>query len=164
MTKAEGSPVEVTGAWLLSVLDGGGWREAEAIEAERAAAGVSARALTTARGRLVRDGRVEKRKAGRGAWSYRMVERVPPPEPAPAPEAADPAPDPEPAARLLRGSGAIRPDGPGAGGHAGAGSGATPRAGGGGPGDPGGGLRVHARRGVPGAFAGEARRGCVGSG
>lgn len=101
MTKAEGSPVEVAGAWLRSVLDGGGWREAKAIEAERAAAGISARALTTARGRLVRDGRVEKRKAGRGAWSYRLVERVPPPEPAPAPEAADPEPDPEPAGRLL---------------------------------------------------------------
>lgn len=82
MTKPEGSPVEAAGAWLVSVLDGGGWREAEAIEAERAAAGVSARALITARGRLVRDGRVEKRKAGRGAWSYRLVGRPAPEAPA----------------------------------------------------------------------------------
>ena len=67
MTKPDGSPVEAAGAWLLSVLDGGGWAEAEAIEAEREAAGVSARALTTARGRLVQDGRIEKHKAGRGA-------------------------------------------------------------------------------------------------
>ena len=77
MTKADGSPVEAAGAWLLSVLDGGGWAEAEAIEAEREAAGVSARALTTARGRLVQDGRIEKHKAGRGAWRYRLAGRVP---------------------------------------------------------------------------------------
>ena len=77
MTKLDGSPVEAAGAWLLSMLDGGGWTEAEAVEAAREAAGVSARALTTARGRLVKDGRVEKRKAGRGAWSYRLVGRVP---------------------------------------------------------------------------------------
>ena len=57
----------------------------------REAAGVSARALTTARGRLVEEGRVEKRKAGRGAWSYRLVGRAPGPRPAPEPEAA-PAP------------------------------------------------------------------------
>ena len=93
MTKADGSPVEAAGAWLLSVLDGGGWAEAEAIEAEREAAGVSARALTTARARLVRDGRVEKHKAGRGAWSYRLAERVP--ESGPAPESLAPEPGPE---------------------------------------------------------------------
>ena len=85
MTKADGSPVEAAGAWLLSVLDGGGWAEAEAIEAEREAAGVSARALTTARGRLVQDGRIEKHKAGRGAWRYRLAGRVPESGPAPAP-------------------------------------------------------------------------------
>ena len=67
--------------------------EAEAIEAEREAAGVSARALTTARGRLVQDGRIEKRKAGRGAWRYRLAERVP--ESGPAPESLAPAPSPE---------------------------------------------------------------------
>ena len=77
MTKLDGSPVEAAGAWLLSMLDGGGWTEAEAVEAAREAAGVSARALTTARGRLVKDGRVEKRKAGRGAWCYRLAGRVP---------------------------------------------------------------------------------------
>ena len=93
MTKADGSPVEAAGAWLLSVLDGGGWAEAEAIEAEREAAGVSARALTTARGRLVQDGRIEKHKAGRGAWRYRLAERVP--ESGPAPESLAPAPGPE---------------------------------------------------------------------
>ena len=87
MTKPGGSPVEAAGAWLLSVLDGGGWAEAEAIEAAREAAGVSARALTTARGRLVRDGRIEKHKAGRGAWSYRLAGRVP--------ESLAPAPGPE---------------------------------------------------------------------
>ena len=85
MTKPDGSPVEAAGAWLLSVLDGGGWAEAEAIEAEREAAGVSARALTTARGRLVQDGRIEKHKAGRGAWRYRLAGRVPESGPAPAP-------------------------------------------------------------------------------
>ena len=88
MTKADGSPVEAAGAWLLSVLDGGGWAEAEAIEAEREAAGVSARALTTARGRLVQDGRIEKHKAGRGAWRYRLAGRVP--ESGPAPESLAP--------------------------------------------------------------------------
>ena len=77
MTEMDGSPVEAAGAWLLSMLDGGGWTEAEAVEAAREAAGVSARALTTARGRLVKDGRVEKRKAGRGAWCYRLAGRVP---------------------------------------------------------------------------------------
>ena len=77
MTKLDGSPVEAASAWLLSMLDGGGWTEAEAVEAAREAAGVSARALTTARGRLVKDGRVEKRKAGRGAWCYRLAGRVP---------------------------------------------------------------------------------------
>ena len=82
------SPGEVAQAWLLSKLDGGGWMEAEALEAAREAAGVSARALTTARGRLVEEGRVEKRKAGRGAWSYRLVGRAPGPGPAPEPEAA----------------------------------------------------------------------------
>ena len=82
---------EVAEAWLLSQLDGGGWTEAEALEAVREAAGVSARALTTARGRLVEEGRVEKRKAGRGAWSYRLVGRAPGPRPAPELEAA-PAP------------------------------------------------------------------------
>ena len=87
MMKPDGSPVEAAGAWLLSVLDGGGWAEAEAIEAEREAAGVSARALTTARGRLVQDGRIEKHKAGRGAWSYRLAGRVP--------ESLAPAPGPE---------------------------------------------------------------------
>ena len=80
--------MEVAQVWLLSKLDGGGWMEAEALEAAREAAGVSARALTTARGRLVGEGRVEKRKAGRGAWSYRLVERAPGPGPAPEPEAA----------------------------------------------------------------------------
>ena len=84
MTKPDGSPVEHARTWLLSVLDGGGWAEAEAIEAAREAAGVSARALTTARGRLVQDGRIEKHKAGRGAWRYRLAERVP--ESGPAPE------------------------------------------------------------------------------
>ena len=93
MTKPDGSPVEVAGAWLLSVLDGGGWAEAEAIEAAREAAGVSARALTTARGRLVQDGRIEKHKAGRGAWRYRLAERVP--ESGPAPESLAPEPGPE---------------------------------------------------------------------
>ena len=93
MTKADGSPVEAAGAWLLSVLDGGGWAEAEAIEAAREAAGVSARALTTARGRLVQDGRIEKHKAGRGAWRYRLAERVP--ESGPAPESLAPEPGPE---------------------------------------------------------------------
>ena len=73
MTKPDGSPVEAARTWLLSVLDGGRWVSAVAIEAEREAAGVSARALTTARGRLVRDGRIEKHKAGRGAWSYRLA-------------------------------------------------------------------------------------------
>lgn len=99
MTKPDGSPVEVARTWLLSALDGGGWTEAEAIEAAREAAGVSARALTTARGRLVRDGRVEKRKAGRGAWSYRLVGRVPESEPAPESESeAAPGHEAEPAA------------------------------------------------------------------
>ena len=88
MTKPDGSPVEAAGAWLLSVLDGGGWAEAKAIEAAREAAGVSARALTTARGRLVQDGRIEKHKAGRGAWRYRLAERVP--ESGPAPESLAP--------------------------------------------------------------------------
>ena len=93
MTKLDGSPVEAAGAWLLSMLDGGGWTEAEAVEAAREAAGVSARALTTARGRLVKDGRLEKRKAGRGAWCYRLAGRVPESlapesEAAPGPEAA----------------------------------------------------------------------------
>ena len=73
MTKPDGSPVEAARTWLLSVLAGGRWAEAKAIEAEREAAGVSARALTTARGRLVQDGLIEKRKAGRGAWSYRLA-------------------------------------------------------------------------------------------
>ena len=76
-------PGEVAQAWLLSKLDGGGWMEAEALEAAREAAGVSARALITARGRLVGEGRVEKRKAGRGAWSYRLVGRAPGPGPPP---------------------------------------------------------------------------------
>ena len=93
MTKLDGSPVEAAGAWLLSMLDGGGWTEAEGVEAAREAAGVSARALTTARGRLVKNGRVEKRKAGRGAWCYRLAGRVPESlapesEAAPGPEAA----------------------------------------------------------------------------
>ena len=102
MTKPDGSPVEAARSWLLSVLDGGGWTEAEAIEAAREAAGVSARALTTARGRLVRDGLVEKRKAGRGAWSYRLVGRVPESEAAPVPE-------PEPAASPEAGGGPAVP-------------------------------------------------------
>ena len=105
MTKPDGSPVEAAGAWLLSVLDGGGWAEAEAIEAEREAAGVSARALTTARGRLVQDGRIEKHKAGRGAWRYRLAERVP--ESGPAPE----SPGPGARSRAGRGPGAVRGDG-----------------------------------------------------
>ncbi len=92
MTKPDGSPVEHARTWLLSVLDGGGWAEAEAIEAAREAAGVSARALTTARGRLVQDGRIEKHKAGRGAWRYRLAERVP--ESGPAPESLAPEPGP----------------------------------------------------------------------
>ena len=87
MRKPDGSPVEAASAWLLSVLDGGGWTEAEAVEAAREAAGVSARALTTARGRLVKDGAIEKRKAGRGAWCYRLAGRVPESEAA-SPEAA----------------------------------------------------------------------------
>ena len=89
MRKPDGSPVEAASAWLLSVLDGGGWTEAEAVEAAREAAGVSARALTTARGRLVKDGAIKKRKAGRrGAWCYRLAGRVPESEAAPGPEAA----------------------------------------------------------------------------
>ena len=104
MTKPDGSPVEAASAWLLSVLDGGGWTEAEAIEAAREAAGVSARALTTARGRLVRDGRVEKRKAGRGAWSYRLVGRPPESEAA--------GPGPEPAASPDAGGGRAVPEVP----------------------------------------------------
>lgn len=88
MRKPDGSPVEAASAWLLSVFDGGGWTEAEAVEAAREAAGVSARALTTARGRLVKDGAIEKRKAGRGAWCYRLAGRVPESEAAPGPEAA----------------------------------------------------------------------------
>ena len=99
MTKPDGSPVEAAGAWLLSVLDGGGWAEAEAIEAAREAAGVSARALTTARGRLVQDGRIEKHKAGRGAWRYRLAERVP--ESGPAPESLAPESEPEPGPELV---------------------------------------------------------------
>ena len=67
MTKPDGSPVEHARTWLLAVLAGGRWVSAVAIEAMREAAGVSARALTTARGRLVQDGRIEKHKAGRGA-------------------------------------------------------------------------------------------------
>ena len=104
MTKPDGSPVEAASAWLLSVLDGGGWTEAEAIEAAREAAGVSARALTTARGRLVRDGRVEKRKAGRGAWSYRLVGR--------SPESEAAGPGPEPAASPDAGGGPAVPEVP----------------------------------------------------
>ena len=103
MMKPDGSPVEAAGAWLLSVLDGGGWAEAEAIEAAREAAGVSARALTTARGRLVQDGRIEKHKAGRGAWRYRLAGRVP--ESGPAPESLAPEPGPELGA--VRGDGAL---------------------------------------------------------
>ena len=99
MTKPDGSPVEAAGGWLLSVLDGGGWAEAEAIEAAREAAGVSARALTTARARLVRDGRVEKRKAGRGAWSYRLAGRVP--ESGPVPESLAPESEPAPGPELV---------------------------------------------------------------
>ena len=102
MTKPDGSPVEVARTWLLSALDGGGWTEAEAIEAAREAAGVSARALVTARGRLVRDGRVEKRKAGRGAWSYRLVGRVPESEAA--------SPEAEPAASLEAGASPAVPE------------------------------------------------------
>ncbi len=88
------------------------WTEAEAIEAAREAAGVSARALTTARGRLVRDGRVEKRKAGRGAWSYRLVGRVPESEAA-SPEAeseAAPGHEAEPAASPEAGGGPAVPE------------------------------------------------------
>ena len=44
MTKPDGSPVEAARTWLLSVLDGGGWMEAGAVEAAREAAGVSSRA------------------------------------------------------------------------------------------------------------------------
>ena len=111
MTKPDGSPVEVARTWLLSVLDGGGWTEAEAIEAAREAAGVSARALTTARGRLVCNGLVEKRKAGRGAWSYRLVGRVPESEPAPESESeAAPGPEAEPAASPEAGGGPAVPE------------------------------------------------------
>ena len=113
MTKPDGSPVEVARTWLLSALDGGGWTEAEAIEAAREAAGVSARALTTARGRLVSDGRVEKRKAGRGAWSYRLVGRVPESEPAPESESeAAPDHEAEPAASPEAGGGPAVPEVP----------------------------------------------------
>ena len=113
MTKPDGSPVEVARTWLLSALDGGGWTEAEAIEAAREAAGVSARALTTARGRLVRDGRVEKRKAGRGAWSYRLVGRVSESEPAPESESeAAPGHEAEPAASPEAGGGPAVPEVP----------------------------------------------------
>ena len=104
MTKPDGSPVEVARTWLLSALDGGGWTEAEAIEAAREAAGVSARALTTARARLVCNGLVEKRKAGRGAWSYRLVGRVPESEAA--------SPEAEPAASLEAGASPAVPESP----------------------------------------------------
>lgn len=109
-------PVEVAEAWLLSKLDGGGWMEADDIEAARETAGVSARALTTVRGRLVGEGRVEKRKAGRGAWRYRLVGRAPGPGSAPEPEAAfAPAPCAVPqrfaaTARLLAGAPMAAPE------------------------------------------------------
>ena len=74
--KAARAPGEAVRAWLLEVLPfAPGWKTARELEAEREAAGVSARALRTARERLLEDGAIEKRRDGfQGPWRYRRRE------------------------------------------------------------------------------------------
>ena len=76
--KAARAPGEAVRAWLLDVLPYmPGWKTAREIEAEREAAGVSARALRTARERLLADGAIEKGRDGfQGPWRYRRPVRT----------------------------------------------------------------------------------------
>ena len=71
--KAARAPGEAVRAWLLDVLPfAPAWKTARELEAEREAAGVSARALRTARERLLADGAIEKGRDGfQGPWRYR---------------------------------------------------------------------------------------------
>ena len=73
--KAARAPGEAVRAWLLGVLPfAPGWKTAGEIEAEREAAGVSARALRTARERLLADGAIEKGRDGfQGPFRYRRA-------------------------------------------------------------------------------------------
>ena len=90
------APGEAVHAWLLDVLPiAPGWKTARELEAEREAAGVSARALRTARERLLADGAIEKGRDGfQGPYRYRRAERaavaesLAESEAAPGPEAA----------------------------------------------------------------------------
>ena len=70
--KAARAPGEAVRAWLLNVLPfAPGWKTARELEAQREAAGVSARALRTARERLLADGAIEKGRDGfQGPWRY----------------------------------------------------------------------------------------------
>lgn len=75
--KAARAPGERVRAWLLDVLRDGAWKTARELEAEREAAGVSARALRTARERLLADGTIEKGRDGfQGPWRYRRRDSV----------------------------------------------------------------------------------------
>ena len=71
--KAARAPGEAVRAWLLDMLPfAPRWKTARELEAEREAAGVSARALRTARERLLADGAIEKGRDGfQGPWRYR---------------------------------------------------------------------------------------------
>ena len=62
-------------AWLLDVLPfAPGWMTARALEAARAEAGIGARALRTARERLLADGTIEKGRDGfQSPWRYRRA-------------------------------------------------------------------------------------------
>ena len=77
--KAVRAPGEAVHAWLLDVLPvAPGWKTARELEAEREAAGVSARALRTARERLLADGAIEKGRDGfQGPWRYRRAGHPP---------------------------------------------------------------------------------------
>lgn len=77
--KTARAPGERVRAWLLYVLRDGDWKTAREIEAEREAAGVSARALRTARERLLADNSIEKRRDGfQGPWVYALDLGKPP--------------------------------------------------------------------------------------
>lgn len=71
--KAARAPGEAVRAWLLDVLPfAPRWKTARELEAEREAVGVSARALRSARERLLADGTIEKGRDGfQGPWRYR---------------------------------------------------------------------------------------------
>ena len=63
--KAARAPGEAVRKWLLAVLPfAPGWKTAREIDAQREAVGVSARALRTARERLLADGAIEKGRDG----------------------------------------------------------------------------------------------------